>query len=261
MDEKTVSMVMRIVSGFVLAAAAAALLSVGGCAGGMPSVPSAPDAVLEKAQSYFERGKYYQARGLYKAFLERYPGNDKSDVAQFYVAECYFADDEYPLASVEYRVLASNYGYSEYVDDAFYKMALCSAREAPRSDRDQTKSLEALSLFDQFFRTFPNSPLVAEATVQENEVRKKLAKKDFENGYFYYRHKRFEPASIYFNKVIDNYPGNEHWLKALFYQAKILIAEGDTNTARDLLDKVMEYPKDSDVKREAGEVLGTMKEE
>lgn len=232
-----------------------------GCAGGIPSIPNDPDAILVKARDYFDRGKYYQSKELYKAFLSRYPGHSRSDEAQFYVAESHFNEGEYPLASVEYRVLSSNYGYSDYVDDAFFKIALCAAEEAPRFDLDQTKSFEALSLFEQFLRTFPASPLVDEANRRVHEIHEKLAHKDFENGHFYFRQKRFGPASLYFEKVIENYPGNEHWLKSMLFQAKILIAKGETAPARALLERVLEYPKDIEVTVEARQLLGTLQEE
>ena len=238
----------------------ACALLFAGCAGGIPSIPSSPDALLAKAKDHFDRGKYYQAQELYKAFLARYPGHSQSDEAQFFLAESHFEDKEYPLAAVEYRVLTSNYGYSDYVDDAFYKIALCSAREAPRYDLDQTKSFEALSLFEQFLRTFPSSSLVDDANREVNEIYKKLAHKDFENGYFYYRLKRFGPASIYFKKVIDKYPGSEHWVKAMFFEAKILIAKGETASARELLDRVGQYPGDIDVKVEARQLLDSLPE-
>ena len=230
------------------------------CAGGIPSIPNSPDAILAKASDHFNREKYYQSKELYKAFLARYPGHSRSDEAQFFVAESHFNDGEYPLAAVEYRVLSSNYGYSEYVDDAFYKIALCATEEAPRSDLDQSKSFEALSLFEQFMRTFPTSPLIDEANLHVNEIYKKLARKDFENGYYYYRQKRFGPASVYFEKVIEKYPGNEHWLKSMFYQAKILIAKGEKDSARELLNRVLEYPRDIEVKLEAQQILNSMQE-
>lgn len=237
------------------------LLFVGlsvGCAGGMPSVPSSPDAILAGARDYFDRGKYFQARELYKAFLARYPGNDRSDEAQFYLAESHFYDEEYPLAAIEYRVLVGNYGYSDYVDDAFFKVALCAFQEAPRADLDQTKSFEALSLFRQFMKTFPKSPLVEEARRYIGEINKRLAEKDIKNGLFYYRQKRYDSASIYFEKVIDNYEGNRFWVEALYYQANILLAKGDKEDARSLLEKAMEYPGKADVKKEIEETLHSL---
>jgi outer membrane protein assembly factor BamD len=230
------------------------------CAAGIPSIPNSPEAVIAKGEDFFNRGKYFQARELFKSFLEKYPGHDLSDKAQFYVAECYFNDKEYPLAAVEYRVLVSNYGYSEYVDDAFFKTALCAYKQSPRADLDQSKSFEAISLFEQFIRTFPKSPLVEKAHEYINELHKKLAEKDFKNGYYYYKRKRYDSALIYFNKVIEKYPGNEFWLRTLYYKGNILLARGETDEAKECFSLIARYPGDSEIKRDAENMLSKLED-
>jgi len=131
-----------------------------GCTGGVPSIPEAPNEILKKADGYFQRGKYWPSSELYKAFLAKYPGDDRSDYAQFMLAESYFNDEEYPLAAVEYRILVSNYGYSDYVDDGYFREGVCLYEQCPKPALDQTKCYEALDKFNRFVQIFPNSPLI-----------------------------------------------------------------------------------------------------
>jgi outer membrane protein assembly factor BamD len=222
-----------------------------GCAGSMPSVPNRADAILAKADNYFREAKYYQAGELYKQFLSRHPGHDRSDYAQFRLAESYFEDSEYPLAAVEYTVLLNNYGYSEYVDDALFKIGVCFYHQAPKPPRDQQKAQDALSKFEQFFQTFPNSPLIPEAQRYIRLLNEKLAEKDFKNGYYYYRRHKPGAALIYFQKVIDKYPENPFWYRCLFYKAMILQDRGDMEGAKDNYERVVAYDGDLDVKDDA----------
>lgn len=226
-------------------------LIVLGCAGGMPKIPDTPVAVLAKADDYFAREKNYQAQELYKAFLSRYPGHDRSDYAQYMLAESYLANREYPLAAVEYQILMSNYGYSEYVDDALFKIGVCYFHESPKPQRDQQKAMDALSRFNQFLQTFPNSPLVPEVNEYIRQLNLKLAEKDFNNGYYYYRRKKWTAALIYFEKVIENYPDNSFWAQSAFFKAQILEDRGDIEGAIRHYALVLTYPEDLGFKTEA----------
>ena len=129
---------LKVVPAAAVLAFSAAVLS--GCAGGVPKIADDPNAVLAKADEYYQRDKWYQAQEMYKGFLSRYPGHDRSDYAQFMLAESYFNNHEYPLAAVEYQILENNYGYSEYIDDALFKLGLCFYNESPKYQRDQQKA-------------------------------------------------------------------------------------------------------------------------
>jgi outer membrane protein assembly factor BamD len=202
-------------------------LVVLGCAGGMPSIPDSSDAILARGDQYFERGKYYQAQELFKAFIERFAGHDRSDYAQFMLAESYFHQDEFALAAVEYRILVTNYGYSEYVDEGFFREALCNYRQSPKPALDQTKAHEALSQLEQFVQVYRTSPLVPEAERYIGEIREKLARKALENATFYIDRKLYVSALIYLDKIIENYPGNRYWVEAKYLKAKVLFTRGE----------------------------------
>jgi outer membrane protein assembly factor BamD len=218
----------------------------------MPSIPDSPEGIIAKGDQYFKRKKCYQSQELYKAFLARHGGHDRSDYAQFMLAESYFCQEEYALAAVEYRVLVTNYGYSEYADEGFFKEALCSYHQSPKSQLDQSKAYEALSQFQQFVQVFKQSPLVPEAEKYIALIHEKLARKELENAVFYYEIKRYLSALVYLDKIIENYPNNAHWARAKYLKAKILVTRGEReDEAVELLRQVMEYPEALPVKREA----------
>ena len=226
-------------------------LSVLGCAAGIPSIPNSPNAIIAKADDHYQRGKYFQSQELYKAFLQRHPGHERSDYAQFMLAESYFSNDEFGLAAVEYRLLIGNYGYSDYVDDGYFKEALSFYEQSPKAVLDQSKCYDALSRLRTFEQVFPTSSLLPEALKYIGIIKRKLANKEFENAMFYYRQKRYKSARIYLDKIIRDYDDNEFWVRALFYKAKILQSNGDKEEALRLYERVLEYPSEIDVKAEA----------
>ncbi len=227
-----------------------------GCAGAIPSIPNTPEAILAKGEEYFNKKKCYQSLELFKAFIARYAGNDRSDYAQFRLAESYFCQEEYALAAVEYRILVTNYGYSEYVDEGFFKEALCNYEQAPKKALDQTKAYEALSQFQQFLQVYRQSPLVPEANKYIALIQEKLALKELDNALFYYEHKKYLSALIYLDKIIGSYPNNASWVQAKYLKAKVFVARGEReDEAVELLHEVMQYPEDLPVKKEAAMLL------
>ena len=205
--------------------------SLFGCAGGIPSVPDDPDAALEKGDRYFQRGKYFQAQEVYKGFLQKHAGHARSDYAQYMLGESYFGEEAYAMAVVEYQILVTNYGYSDYVDDAFLGKALSLLKQAPKTPLDQSICKEARDILEQFIQVFPNSDRLPDAMAALAEVNLKLAKKDFDTMKFYFRGKQYRATMRYVDVIIDGYPQNEYWYRAHFYRGMILRARGDNEGA------------------------------
>jgi len=237
-----------LLSVFVLALA---LVGYSGCGGGAPRIPDSPEAVLAKGDNYYQNEKFYQSQEVFKAFLSRYPGHDRSDYAQFMLAESYYNNREWPLAAVEFQILLNNYGYSDYIDDALFKIGLCYFQETPKSERDQQKAEDALSRFNQFLQTFPGSPLVPEVNNYITQINAKLAKKAFDNGYYYYRRNKWTAALIYFDKVIEEYPENEYWARSAYFGGIVLEDRGRTDEAIRYYSLVLTYPQDTRYKGDA----------
>ncbi|UCF06216.1 MAG: outer membrane protein assembly factor BamD [bacterium] len=185
-----------------------------------------PELKLDLAGRLFEEGKYSDAAVEYKDFLATFAGHERSDFAQFRLAECYRLDEQYPLAAVEYRILVNDYGYSEYIDDALYLEALSAFKQAPRAERDQTKSYEALTRLNRFFELFPTSPRRQEGEELQIELHNRLGKKDFMNARLYFRKKEYAAAIIYLDKVISLYATSSWADRSRYYRGVIYEREG-----------------------------------
>ncbi|MCK4237136.1 MAG: outer membrane protein assembly factor BamD, partial [Candidatus Krumholzibacteria bacterium] len=194
-----------------------------------------PGQKLAIADDFFKKGKYSKAAVEYKDFLATFAGSERSDFAQFRLAECFRIDEQYSLAAVEYRIVVGDYGYSEFVDDAFFLEGLCAFKQAPRSERDQTKSYKALERVNRFLQLFPKSPRCEEARAALIELHERLGKKDFLSAKLYFSDKRFDAALIYFDKIIEQY-SLAVWAERSYYYRGVIDEE------RGLIDEaVCEY--------------------
>lgn len=220
------------------------------CAGGMPKVPAKPDDVLTRADELLKKGKHLQAVALYQKFLESYVGNERADYAQYKLAEAYLEGEEYEMAAVEYQVLIANYGYSEWVDEALFQTGVCLWRQAPRQQRDQQKSVDALARFSQFLQTYPDHPRAPDARAYVRQINGRLAEKALTSARWYYRRKEPKAALVYCDKVIEGYPDNEWWAQAVYLKGIILVDRGQTEEAIAQFTRLLEYP-DEKLKRDA----------
>jgi len=207
-----------------------------------------PTRKLQIADELFEKGEYSNAAIEFKDYLTTFAGDERCDYAQFKLAECYRMKEEYPLASVEYRVLINDYGYSEYVDDAFYLEGLCFFRQSKRVERDQTKTFEAKNRIERFMRLFPDSPKRDEAKALLEKINTKLAEKKFMSAKLYYSLGHYDSALLYLDKTASMYGGTIPGVKSHYLMGRIFEKRDQKDKAVDQYKKVISFGKDIDEK-------------
>ena len=213
----------------ILLLAAAALSSCGGPYSAR--TVNVPDEKLRVADDLYSRKKYTQAGMEYKDFMAVFAGDERSDYAQYMLAESYRGAKEYALASVEYRILIADFGYSEYVDDAFFLEGLCAFEMTQRAERDQTQAYDALMRIERFLDIFPNSPRKEEALQVRGQIHDILGKKSYQSAKLYFKRKHYGASEIYFRKVINQYPETEWAGRSWYYIGYIKQAFGENGAA------------------------------
>jgi outer membrane protein assembly factor BamD len=207
---------------------AIATLAASSCGG--PYTPKRMNLATDKialADRLYDKGSYGRAAAEYKDFLATFAGDERSDYAQFRLAESYRLDKEYALAEIEYRILINDYGYSDYVDDAFYLEGVCAFGQSPRFEQDQTKSYQALDRLNRFVQMFSSSERLDEAQALIREIHEKVAHKDFTAAKLYYSKKHYEASLVYLSKIIDLYPETIWASRSRYYRARIRETAGD----------------------------------
>jgi outer membrane protein assembly factor BamD len=214
-------------------------------------IPDA-DAKIRLANELFDNGKFGQAAVEYKDFLADFAGDERGDLAQYRLAECFRLDEDYPLAAIEYRILINDYGYSEYIDDAFYLEGLSFFMQHPRSEREQSKSFEALTRINRFLEIFPDSPRKAEAKRTREDIYDILGEKDFKNARVYYSGKNYNAALLYFDKVVKDYPSTIWAVRSRYYRGMIAEEMGDITLAMKEYGEAVSSSHEFDEKVAAG---------
>lgn len=244
----------------VLTLCAAAALSSCGGPYSAKSV-NVPDEKLRMADDLYGRKKYTQAGMEYKDFLAVFAGDERSDYAQFMLAESYRGAKEFALASVEYRILIADFGYSEFVDDAFFLEGLCSFEMTQRPERDQRESYEALMRIERFLDIFPDSPRREEALQIRAEIHDLLGKKAFQSAKLYFKRKHYGAAEIYFQKIIDEFPETSWAGKSWYYIGYMRQSMGENDIAARSYSMSLQSKHDFSEKRRASAQLKKLSKE
>ncbi len=91
-----------------------------------PAEAKAPEAKdptkhYETALNSYKEKKYKEAREKFESFLKEYPKDKLASNAQFWLAETYYAEEDYAGAIVEYDVLLKNHPASDKAIGALLK--------------------------------------------------------------------------------------------------------------------------------------------
>ncbi len=176
------------------------------------------EIAFEKAMSQYELENYGDAARAFETVISIGRGTEIGQQAQFYLAETYFNDRRYLLASSEYSRYVQFHPNSPRREIVEFREAMSYYHLSPRFRLDQTYTNRAIERFRLFNSRYPNSELREEASNYISELRDKLARRDYNAGDFYMRTGQYNAAAIYYGLVIDQYPESVWAERALVKQ-------------------------------------------
>ncbi len=124
-----------------------------------------PAKAYEAAYASFKNKKYKEAREKFETFLKEFPKDKLAGNAQFWIAETYYAEEDYAGAIVEYDALLKNYPNSEKAPAALLKQGYSFIE---MGDKKATRGI-----FEQLKEKYPKSKEAALAKKKLEEMSKK----------------------------------------------------------------------------------------
>lgn len=225
-----------------------------GCKSSKDASLNNPDAIFNEAMELYNDEDYLDAEQKFDVFKLQYPASDKADDAQFYLAKIKFFTKEYILSAFNFNRLRSIYPGSEFVKESLYMEGECYFKESPNYERDQDYTKKAISAFQEYQYLYPEADsLYKMASERINELRNKLAHKDYAIAVLYTKLDDPRAAVIYFDSVIRNFDDTEYFEPAVFGKIESL----HTMKKREELKNVIRYYKN---KFPDGENLNSVKD-
>lgn len=181
----------------------------------------------KKSMSLYQSGEYSDAAEAFETVIELGRGTDYGQEAQFYLAESYFNDGRYLLASAEYARYTTLYPRADKREEAHFKEAYSYYKLSPRYKLDQKHTRTAIEKFQLYNSRYPDSERVKETAQYITELRSKLAKKLYYSANLYQRTKSYEAAIVYYDLTIENYPESNWAQRALVDKISTYVTYAD----------------------------------
>jgi outer membrane protein assembly factor BamD len=195
--------VRRLLLALVLGALAGLLAGCG--ASTVPAVHSEPER-LAQGRRALEHREYNVALELLKSYVENNAGGADVDQALELLGESHLRIKEWSEAQSQFERVLRDYPESDSAAAASFRLgeALWGQARGPAFDQEYTQ--KALEQWEGYLRAYPGHWQNAEGEKRRLAARARLADKLDRAGRLYLKLKRTEPARVYFQRVLDEYP-------------------------------------------------------
>lgn len=184
-------------------------LSMAGC--------SVVDSVLlpdpeESAQDLFEAGNDAMLEKDYLASIkhftklkENYPFSPYTVEAELSLADAYFLDGEWLMASEFYKEFESLHPRHTAIPYVLYQIGMSNMNSYRSVDRPPTFVREAYAYFTRVQDSYPDDEYAEKSAEQIKKCRRLLAEYEIYTGDFYFRTENYGAAWLRYKVVVDSY--------------------------------------------------------
>jgi outer membrane protein assembly factor BamD len=188
--------------------AALALLAaaaLGGCALFRTPPPLTVESAYTEGMEAFQAGRYRRAAELLGQFVTSVGTDPRLKPALMALAQSHMETREYVTAASEYLRVATEFPSDPEARDA--RFGLCQAYHslAPRPQLDPEYTRAAITYCESYASLYGGTAQAQQALQWVGEMRGRLAQKQYQNGFFYFRRGLYDAAVVYFNDVLAGY--------------------------------------------------------
>lgn len=191
---------------FVSMVGLALVIGLVGCSGGRGVSHSSPEQAYEKGMKHYEEENYEEAIRYFRAVLNYGRGNEWGPDAQFHLALAQRKQGKYLVAANEFKRFTRLYRNDPMVPRAEYEQARAYYARSPNYQLSQTDTRKAIELFQLFIDRYPEHDLVPEAQEKVDELRAKLAHKQYAAAKLYERREMWPAATTTYEMAFNQYP-------------------------------------------------------
>ncbi|MBQ8099611.1 MAG: outer membrane protein assembly factor BamD [Bacteroidaceae bacterium] len=165
----------------------ALILALASC-GGINKVLKSTDTdyKYEAAKQYFMDGKYENANLLINDVLASLKGSERGDESLFLLGMCKYYKGDMVTANDYFRKYYTTYTSGVHMEEAYFLAGKALYLSTPGPRLDQTDTYLAVTEFQNFLETFPDSKFAPEARNLIFELQDKLVEKEYLSAQLYY---------------------------------------------------------------------------
>jgi outer membrane protein assembly factor BamD len=231
------------------AALAAFGLVLSGCTSSSPYQGLDDEQLYAMGLSEYEEGDFDNAAKALDRLLLAFGASDRIVAARLLLGHAYYGKGDFLTARSEYTRFLDRYAGHPDAPEAALGVCRSLVALSPEPQRDQAYTMDAMSVCRNVVVDYAGTEEAGAAADLANQMRFKLAEKDYLNADFYFRRKLFDSAIIYFEAVADRYPETEWAPKALLGLYRSNLAIGYEDLAEDARQRLLTNYPDSEEAR------------
>lgn len=159
----------------------------------------------KKAIDYYHKGLWLSAA---KIFEEIYPlaiGTPRADTILFLFASSYYNNKDFEIAAFHFKDYARRYVGSVKAEEASFLSAKSLYLVSPPYYLDQSETLAAQDEIKIFISMYPKSKFIEDCNTMMDDIRGKLAQKNFEAAKLYYHRELYRATQIAVKNFMKQY--------------------------------------------------------
>jgi outer membrane protein assembly factor BamD len=222
-----------------------------GCAKkGVKTIEGDPETLYKQGLARFNKRDYPEALKRFEQLKSSFPDSPPYTVwAELKIGDCHFFKKDYVEAIAAYEEFKKIHPTHEEIPYVQYQIGMAYFKQMSTLDRDQISTQKALSNFEYLIANYPPSLFTEKAKEKIGVCKKRLADHEFYIGNYYYKHGKFQAASVRFQGLIEKFPKMPEEDKTLFLLGKSYLELDQSEKAAEAFTKIVnEYPKSSHYK-------------
>lgn len=208
--------------------------------------PAHAEKPAQTLTEQYEHGLKLLKRGYYVKALEEfnqiriYHRDDPLSVkAELAIADVYFKKGDWDQARLSYDDFARMHPRYPDMDYVYYRMGSCLVEKAPKAaGRDQTWTWQAVNVWSDFNRRFPQSTYQPEVAEFLAEATERLAKKELLIAEFYEHRAAWPAVEGRAKGLVEDWPESSYVPDALGLWARSLAWQGREDEALAVAEKL-----------------------
>ena len=200
--------------------------------------------LFEHGSEALKQRHWVQAREYFRKLIDTYPQSSYRQEAKLAIGDSYLGEDSVDsniLAVNEFKEFLAFFPGNSRTDYAQYKLAKGYAQQMLGPERDPTPAKDTLSACDTFLRIFPSSDLRPDVEKVRRDALDDLSGHDYRIGLFYYRVHWYPGAIERFKGLLDKDPAYPQRDSVYFYLGEMYHAMAKTGRAGQQDNEALPY--------------------
>ncbi len=187
----------------------AGCLALAACRGASGGPAVTPETLFSEAMRDFRSGLFTRSTADFQRLQFDLAARDTLRArVGFFLAESFAGQGDAVTAAREFRRVADDFPSDALAPFALLRVGDQHAKLWRKPELDPTQGETALAAYQELIGRYPDSPAAAIGAIRVRQVQEQYARKDFQNGLFYFRRGGYDSAILYFRALIATYPGS-----------------------------------------------------